>query len=487
MITKVVHGWRVGGLVAYLMGPGRAEEHRRPRVVATWDGREAAWQPRTTGPGEWDLELGPLIRGLQAPAIAAGLPESGGPEGKRGYVWHCSARVAGGDRLLSDADWGEIARDLLHGAGVAARDDPGGPRWVAIRHADDHIHIAVVLVRQDTCRRFWPYRDYPRLREAAREVERRLGLTLTAAADGTAERAPSRGEREKAARQGRVPARVELVRAVRRAAIAARDVASFEAALVEGGYRVEVRRGPSGDPLGYKVARPGDVTAAGEAVFYSGSKLAADLSLPRLQRRWGDCADGNAADGGGEQGDVLVAARGAVERVRRSVAAAGEAGDGAGDPGGAGVDEVVHAAADVVAALGWPGWEQAAVAFDRAARPARGRRGVSSPLSVELRRVARRLVRRRVPNGPDEISAGVALAVALVTLAWEIGAWRRRCAQPHQAAAAQVAADVLAAWATRQPGPRAAQVRRTGQGVTVESAQTRGDLLDRSASAGPRE
>ena len=144
-------------------------------------------------------------------------------------------------------------------------------------------------MRQDTCRRFWPYRDYPRLREAARAVERRLGLTVTAAADGTAERAPSRGEREKAARQGRVPARVELVRAVRRAAIAARDVASFEAVLAEAGYRVEVRRAPSGDPLGYKVARPGDVTAAGEAVFYSGSKLAADLSLPRLLRRWGDC------------------------------------------------------------------------------------------------------------------------------------------------------------------------------------------------------
>ena len=128
----------------------------------------------------------------------------------------------------------------MHGAGVAARDDPGGPRWVAIRHADDHIHIAVVLVRQDTCRRFWPYRDYPRLREAAREMERRLGLTVTAAADGTAERAPSRGEREKAARQGRVPARVELVRAVRRAAIAARDVASFEAVLLIAAMPTEI-------------------------------------------------------------------------------------------------------------------------------------------------------------------------------------------------------------------------------------------------------
>jgi hypothetical protein len=229
---------------------------------------------------------------------------------------HCSARVAGGDRVLSDAEWGEIARELLHGAGVAARGDAGGPRWVAIRHADDHIHIAVVLVRQDTGRRFWPYRDYPRLRETARELEQRLGLTLTAAADGTAERAPTRGEREKAARQGRRPARVELVRAIRRAAIAAHDVASFEAALQEGGYRVEIRRGPSGDPRGYKIARTGDVIATGEPVYYSGSKLAADLSLPRLLRRWAEFSDGTAGDG---EEEPLVAARVVAERARRVV------------------------------------------------------------------------------------------------------------------------------------------------------------------------
>ena len=369
-------------------------------------------------------------------------------------------------------EWGEIARELLHGAGVAARDDPGGPRWVAIRHADDHIHIAVVLVRQDTGRRFWPYRDYPRLRETARELERRLGLTVTAAADGTAERAPSRGEREKAARQGRRPARVELVRAVRRAAIAAHDVVSFEAALREGGYRVEVRRGPSGDPLGYKLARPGDVTATGEPIFYSGSKLAADLSLPRLLRRWGESAGAGAR----ETDDVLAAARGAVERARRVVA----------DGGGGDVEEVVSAGADVVAAIGWPGWEQAAAAFDRAARPPRGWVGSSSPLSLELRRVARRLVRRRSPVGSEEISAGAALAVALVALAWEIGAWRRRRAQTHQAGAAEVAAGVLAAWSARLPGPDAARAvipRREG---VVEGRWPRSDPSGRQPSTRPR-
>jgi hypothetical protein len=157
---------------------------------------------------------------------------------------------------------------------------------VAVRHAADHIHIAAVLVRQDTGRRFWPHHDYPKLRAAARRIEERLGLTVTAAPDGTAASRPSRGEVEKAGREGRVPARVELRRAAQQAAIAATDVDGVVSYLQERGYRVELRRAPSGNLLGYKLARPGDTTAAGEPVFYSGSKLAPDLSLPRLLQRW---------------------------------------------------------------------------------------------------------------------------------------------------------------------------------------------------------
>jgi hypothetical protein len=98
---------------------------------------------------------------------------------------------------------------------------------VAVRHAADHIHIAAVLVRQDTGRRFWPHHDYPKLRAAARRIEERLGLTVTAAPDGTAALRPSRGEVEKAGREGRAPARVELRRAAQQAAIAATDVDGF--------------------------------------------------------------------------------------------------------------------------------------------------------------------------------------------------------------------------------------------------------------------
>ena len=278
-----------GGAVGLPAGPGPAEVHRAPRVIASWDGLDAGWQPASTGPGEYDLALGPLITALHAPAVAAGLPTRAPAE--HGQARLCVALLGAGRRPATGScptGSGRGSRgSCCDGAGIAEHGDRGGPRWVAVRHAEDHIHIAVVLVRQDTGRRFWPHHDYPKLRAAARRIEQRLGLTVTAAPDGTAAPRPSRGEMEKAGREGRVPARVELRRAAQQAAVAASDVDGFVAYLQERGYRVGLRRAPSGDLLGYKLARPGDVTAAGEPVFYSGSKLAPDLSLPRLQQRWG--------------------------------------------------------------------------------------------------------------------------------------------------------------------------------------------------------
>lgn len=58
-----------------------------PRVIATWDGRDAGWQPALRG-GVGGRELGPLIRALRAPAVAAGLDERGWCGGRRWrFVW----------------------------------------------------------------------------------------------------------------------------------------------------------------------------------------------------------------------------------------------------------------------------------------------------------------------------------------------------------------------------------------------------------------
>ena len=454
MITKVVHGWRPAGLLAYLLGPGTSEVHRSPRVIASWDGLDARWQPERTGPFEYDLQLGPLVDALHAPAIAAGLPTRAPQDGsKRGYVWHCSARVAASDHTLDDGQWADIARELLDGAGIAERGDPGGPRWVAIRHAEDHIHIAAVLVRQDTGRRFWPHHDYPKLRATARAIEQRLGLTITAVADDTAARRPGRGEIEKAARQGRGPARPELRRAAHEAAIRAVGPEEFVAELRAMGYRAELRRGPSGDALGYRIGRAGDVTAAGQQVFFSGSKLAPDLSLPQLCRRWAQNADrpGPAErPSSAEAEDVVVRARVAV---------------GAPDPQ-EGVDGIVHATGDVLTALAGndrghkQGWSDAAERYERASRAPGGRVPDVGPVGAELRSLARRLLAARGFRGKDA-AGSVALVIAVAGLLHEVAAWQRERDREHQAAAADAAgARLQARYLARRgphPGSRAAQ------------------------------
>jgi hypothetical protein len=85
--------------------------------------------------------------------------------------------------------------------GPAPEGDDLGVRWVAIRHAADHVHIVATLGRQDATRpRIW--NDFYRLREACQDAEARLGLRRTAPADRTAARRPSRAEAERSARRG---------------------------------------------------------------------------------------------------------------------------------------------------------------------------------------------------------------------------------------------------------------------------------------------
>lgn len=59
----------------------------------------------------------------------------------------------------TDAQWGQIATDFLDGVGLAP---VGGiwllPRWVAVRHAADHVHLVVTLVRQDGRSRWMRYK-----------------------------------------------------------------------------------------------------------------------------------------------------------------------------------------------------------------------------------------------------------------------------------------------------------------------------------------
>src|ERR687884_725594 len=227
-----MRGRDVGGLLRYLFGPGRCNEHVDPHLMAVWDDDPASLEPGWRADGRRDVRR---LSGLLEQPLAVAVRPPAKP------VWHCAVRTAPADQRLSDEEWHQVARDIVARTGLAPDGDDGACRWVAVRHANDHIHLVVTLARQDGA----PARtsnDFYRVGEACRAAEDRLCLTLTATRDRTAARRPTRGETEKAARVGRrEPARVTLQREVRTAAAAAATAEEFLARLSDAGLLVRPR------------------------------------------------------------------------------------------------------------------------------------------------------------------------------------------------------------------------------------------------------
>ena len=76
MIAKVLRGRRVGGLLRYLYGRGRANEHVEPHLVAGWDD-PADLEPAVDVQGRHDVRR--LAALLEQPLAAAGVPQDAHP------------------------------------------------------------------------------------------------------------------------------------------------------------------------------------------------------------------------------------------------------------------------------------------------------------------------------------------------------------------------------------------------------------------------
>ncbi|MGI5325037.1 relaxase/mobilization nuclease domain-containing protein [Actinomadura nitritigenes] len=279
MIGKVLRGVRVQGLLRYLYGPGANGEHHNPHIVAAFSD-PADLEPVIGPNGSRDLRR---LDGLLVQPMAV--------LGERNYrkpVWHCAVRAAPEDPILTDAQWAQIAIEIMSRTGLAPQGDVDAVRWIAVRHADDHVHIVATLARSDGVRpEVW--NDGYRVRDACRAMEARFGLRSTAPADRTAARRPKRGETEKAVRRGQaVPSRAVLHCKVQTAAAGARTETAFFQRLQAEGVLVRRRFGrrTAGELTGYAVALPGDVNADGQPIWFGGGKLAPDLTLPKLRRRW---------------------------------------------------------------------------------------------------------------------------------------------------------------------------------------------------------
>jgi hypothetical protein len=279
VIGKVIRGANVRGLLYYLYGPGRANEHTNPHLVAGFSD-PAELEPELRPNGSPDLRR---LSGLLAQPVAA---LSG-----RGFdkpVWHCAVRAAPEDRVLSDAEWAQAAAGIMHRTGLAAEGDDLAVRWVAIRHAADHVHIVATLARQDGGKPS-TWNDFYRVREACQDAERRFGLRTTAPADRTSARRATRAETEQAARHGwdETP-RAVLRREVCTAAVGADTEQEFFTRLQQAGVLVRLRHSTTNpDELtGYAVGLARHTAKDGGVIWYGGGKLAPDLSLPRLRARW---------------------------------------------------------------------------------------------------------------------------------------------------------------------------------------------------------
>ena len=292
MIGKVLRGTDARRLLYYLYGPGKANEHTDPHLVAGF-ADPAELEPERRPSGAPDLRR---LAGLLAQPLAA----LAGP----GYdkpVWHCSVRAAPEDRVLSDAEWAQVAARIMHRTGLAPEGDDLGVRWVAVRHAADHIHIVATLARQDGTRpKVW--NDFYRVREACQEAERRFGLRRTAPGDRTAARRATRAETEQAARRGwGEPPRATLRREVCTAAAGAATEQEFFTRLRQAGVLVRLRHSVTnpGEVTGYAVGLPQHTARDGGVIWYGGGKLAPDLTLPKLRTRWASPAGHGPADGTG--------------------------------------------------------------------------------------------------------------------------------------------------------------------------------------------
>ncbi|WP_406169093.1 mobilization protein [Streptomyces canus] len=278
MIPKIILGkGDTRRLIAYLFGKGDANEHIDPHLVASWN--DFAPDPGRSPHRDPNKVEKQLHTQLDQPVAMLGR------RAPKFTVWHCPVRAAPEDPTLADAQWAEIARRIVAAAGIAPVGDTEACRWVAVRHADDHIHIAATLVRQDGRR---PKRDHDirAVQREARQIEIDYGLRRLKPGDGTAAKRPTSKEHFKGKRLGQDATSREILRLrVRRAMAAASTEAEFFALLEATDVMVRLKAEPSGEVSGYSVSLPGDVNKQQEPIWYAGSTLAGDLSLPKIRER----------------------------------------------------------------------------------------------------------------------------------------------------------------------------------------------------------
>jgi hypothetical protein len=251
MIAKISRGGRMGGLMAYLAGPGRENEHEAPHLVAGSDGLMAWWSTDELSNRDalaiaGHIEQPREMFGTEVTAPVKEYSETAGQfvatsERKDVHVWHCSLSLAPDQEALGDEVWGQVARDFVDEMGFSEASGKAPVRWAAVHHGaskngGDHIHLAISMVREDGTK-VSTHNDYKLASKVCNELEKKYGLEVVEGREvGRSARPESRAEMERATREakaaGREPASAEthsarLSRKVRACAVASADEGEF--------------------------------------------------------------------------------------------------------------------------------------------------------------------------------------------------------------------------------------------------------------------
>ena len=312
VIPNVTRGGKTHGVLMYLVGKGKREEHENPHLVAG--------SPEAIRMGEGRLlersDAVALARFLDEPREAFGTRVTIAERDKHGrlkgardaHVWHCSLSLHPEEPELADERWAEISKQFIEQMGFAGESTRAQCRWVAIRHGrsaggSDHAHLVVTLVAEDGSKAS-VHNDRPRAQKACRELEQRFGLrrlearTRQAGSRGLkhGELAADRWRGRQLGERGEHPersSRQTLERIVRACATASQDESEFIQRLRDEDIRYRARYAEGGTDvvIGYSVRLPGADEGPRRSVWYGGGRLARDLTLPALRRSWGQDED----------------------------------------------------------------------------------------------------------------------------------------------------------------------------------------------------
>ena len=300
MMPAIYRGGNTTGLMAYLVGPGRANEHENPHVIAGDSMFELLYADQELSHND-ALEIGGHLDmfkdtySIESYGNIQKYDRNTDTKYKtraRNHVWHCSLSLPPDEGKLPEEKWNQIVHEFMDEMGFTEASGKAPCQWIAVHHGGsknggDHIHIVANIVREDGTK-WYQFNDWDKAQKAANRLEHKFELRVVESREhNRSARADQPTALNEAAKRGeKLTDRAQLETLMRAAATAAGSERQYVELLTKSGVRVKPRfaSGRTDVVTGYSVAlhnRPGQTT-----LWMGANNVARDLNLTRLRGRW---------------------------------------------------------------------------------------------------------------------------------------------------------------------------------------------------------